>query len=154
MVFHRTILNELENWSKRANRKPLILRGARQTGKTTVVNLFARQFEHAISLNLELSEDRAFFTQYDRIQDTVRAILFSRNVPENSVRTLIFIDEIQNEPKAIAALRYFYEDFPHLYFIAAGSLLETLLATNNTFPVGRVEYLVMRPVSSMSFCWL
>ncbi|MEM1325078.1 MAG: AAA family ATPase [Bacteroidota bacterium] len=151
MAFYRTILKKLEDWSQRERRKPLILRGARQTGKTTVVNLFAHNFDHYIPLNLELAEDRAFFTQFDQLKDTVRAVLFSKEIPENSERILIFIDEIQSEPKAVAALRYFYEDFPHLFVVAAGSLLETLLASKNTFPVGRVEYLVMRPVSFSEF---
>ena len=151
MTFERDILFELRQWSEGQNRKPLVLRGARQVGKTTIVQIFGEEFEHFISLNLEKSADRAYFTRYERIEDSVAAILFSNNVPANSARILLFIDEIQTEPKAVAWLRYFYEQFPQLFVIAAGSLLETLLEAKNTFPVGRVEYLVMRPVSFSEF---
>ena len=151
MLFYRHILAQLREKTQNKHRKPLILRGARQVGKTTVVNLFAKEFDSYVYLNLELAADRLFFTKHDRIEDTVQAILFEHDIPLQSKRILIFIDEIQAEPKAVASLRYFYEKFPNLYVIAAGSLLETLLETKNAFPVGRVEYLVMRPVSFGEF---
>lgn len=151
MPFERDILLDLQAWSKRPNRKPLVLRGARQVGKTTAIRLFGRSFDHFIALNLEKSDDRAYFTRFDRIEDTVAALMYANNVAAGSGRILIFIDEIQSEPKAVAWLRYFYEQFPHLYVIAAGSLLETLLEARNAFPVGRVEYLALRPVSFSEF---
>lgn len=151
MLFERDILSKLRERRQKLNRKPLVLRGARQVGKTTVVNLFAKEFDWYVYLNLETVKDRAFFTKFDEIEDTVEAILFTHSIPKDSERILIFIDEIQAEPKAVASLRYFYEKFPKLYVIAAGSLLETLLEVKNTFPVGRVEYLVMRPVSFLEF---
>jgi uncharacterized protein len=151
MNFERNILRDLRLWSEGQNRKPLVLRGARQVGKTTIVQIFGKEFDHFISLNLEKSTDRAFFTRFERIEDAVQSILFSHNVPKNEKRILLFIDEIQTEPKAVAWLRYFYEQYPKLYVIAAGSLLETLLETKNSFPVGRVEYMVMRPVSFSEF---
>ena len=151
MIFHRTILRQLKDWTVQSDRKPLILRGARQVGKTTVVNLLAKDFDHYIYLNLELPKDRRFFTQYEELQDTVTALLFQHNIPNTANRILIFIDEIQTEPKAVAAMRYFYEQFPNLFVIAAGSLLETLLEVKNTFPVGRVAYLVLRPVSFLEY---
>lgn len=151
MLFYRKILQELSNWKKKKNRKPLILRGARQVGKTTAIGLFAKDFEHYIYLNLELVKDRQFFTKYDNVEDVVKAILFENDVPANAHSILFFIDEIQTEAKAVAMMRYFYEKFPNLYVIAAGSLLETLLEVKTTFPVGRVEYLVLRPVSFAEF---
>jgi len=151
MKFERSILNDLQSWSKRNNRKPLILRGARQVGKTTAVHLFAKEFDHFISLTLELPDDREFFTRFDKLEDSVSALFFRHNIPKSAERILLFIDEIQTKPKAVAQLRYFYEKFPELYVIAAGSLLETLLESKNTFPVGRVEYLAMRPVSFLEF---
>lgn len=151
MNFERDISTELTRWAEAPHRKPLVLRGARQVGKTTAVQTFGQKFDHFISLNLEKSADRAFFTRFDRIEDTVAAILFSHNITLDANRILIFIDEIQTEPKAVAWLRYFYEDFPQLYVIAAGSLLETLLEPQNAFPVGRVEYRVLRPVSFSEF---
>lgn len=151
MRFQRSILKDLRQWSKRSNRKPLILRGARQVGKTTAVELFAREFDHFISLNLELKEDREFFTRFDNLEMAISALFFRHNIPKSTERVLLFIDEIQAEPKAVAQLRYFYEKFPKLFVIAAGSLLETLLEPKNVFPVGRVEYLAMRPVSFSEF---
>jgi uncharacterized protein len=151
MRFQRDIHKALADWSTKSNRKPLVLRGARQVGKTTSVKMFGAQFNHFIALNLEKPDDRAFFTRFDRLSDAVQAILFSHKTPIGAERTLIFIDEIQTEPKAVEWLRYFYEDYPDLYVIAAGSLLENLLSSEITFPVGRVEYLVMRPVSFSEF---
>jgi len=151
MIFQRSILEELKVWKKKPKRKPLILRGARQVGKTTVVNQFANAFDHYIYLNVELTEDRRFFTEYTRLADTLTALYFENNIPKTASNVLIFIDEIQTEPNAVAALRYFYEQFPSVFVIAASSLLETLLEVKNTFPVGRVEYLVLRPVSFLEF---
>lgn len=151
MNFERNILQDLHEWSQRDNRKPLVLRGARQVGKTTVVKLFAGSFDHFISLNLEKPDDRAFFSDYERLEDAVAAIFFRHNISPEKKRVLLFIDEIQTEPRAVAQLRYFYEQYPELFVIAAGSLLETLLEPKNAFPVGRVEYLVMRPVSFSEF---
>lgn len=149
--FQRNILKNLQQWSERSNRKPLVLRGARQVGKTTAVKIFAEKFDHFVSLNLEKTDDREFFTRFDRLKDIVAAIFFRHNISSEEKRVLLFIDEIQAEPKAVAQLRYFYEDYPGLYVIAAGSLLETLLDFRNTFPVGRTEYLVMRPVAFSEF---
>jgi uncharacterized protein len=149
--FERNILLELRRWSERSNRKPLVLRGARQVGKTTAVQMFARDFDHFVALNLEKQDDRELFTRFERLEDTVAAIFFRHNISTSAKRILLFIDEIQTEPKAISQLRYFYEEFPELFVIAAGSLLETLPEPKNTFPVGRVEYLVMRPVSFSEF---
>jgi len=151
MNFDRSILHELRQWAARANRKPLILRGARQVGKTTVVQLFSQHFDHFISLNLEQAADREFFTRYEKLEDGIAAIFFRHNISKDAQRVLLFIDEIQAEARAVAQLRYFYEQFPHLYVIAAGSLLETLLEPKNAFPVGRVEYLAVRPVSFSEF---
>jgi hypothetical protein len=151
MEFERDILKSFRTWAKQAKRKPLVLRGARQVGKTTAVWAFGKEFDHFIGLNLEKSDHRAYFTRFDRIEDAVAAIFFDRDIAPGTGRILLFIDEIQSEPKAVFWLRYFYEQFPNLYVIAAGSLLETLLEAKNTFPVGRVEYLVLRPVSFSEF---
>ena len=146
-MFSRNILRELELWVKRDHRKPLVIRGARQVGKTTIVNQFSKNFKQYIYLNLELSEDKALFENYYDIEELTRAIFFLKNQPYDIQKTLIFIDEIQAAPTAINQLRYFYEKLPELYVIAAGSMLETLFNKDLIFPVGRVEYLVVRPVS-------
>ncbi|OAD23319.1 ATPase, partial [Candidatus Thiomargarita nelsonii] len=150
-MFKRTILKELRRWSQKKNRKPLILRGARQVGKTTAISIFADNFKQYIYLNLEHSEDFRLFEQDYNINELVEAIFFLSGKERQQSNTLLFIDEIQNSPKAVAMLRYFYEDVKDLYVIAAGSLLESLLNRHISFPVGRVEYLRMHPLSFEEF---
>jgi predicted AAA+ superfamily ATPase len=151
-MFKRTVIHELERWVKKKNRKPLVIRGARQVGKTTVVNQFAKQFEQFIYLNLELPADRQPFEKFKDLETLVQAIFFLRN-KEYSKRekTLLFIDEIQEVPGAFNSLRFFYEQMPELAIISAGSLLETIFNQKLSFPVGRVEFIVVRPVSFMEF---
>lgn len=150
-MFPRDILTELKKWALKPNRKPLVLRGARQVGKTTVVDLFAKDFDQYIKLNLERSEDRIIFERDYPFSDLVTTLFLNARKQLNGRKTLIFIDEIQNSPKAVSLLRYFYEDTPDLYVIAAGSLLERLKDKSISFPVGRVEYMVMRPCSFREF---
>jgi len=151
-MFKRRIIAELKKWKMSANRKPLILRGARQTGKTTVVKQFATEYSQYIYLNLERPSDKEIFVRYHSINEIVQAIFFQYNKKiEQIADTLLFIDEIQQSAEAVALLRYFYEDYPDLHVIAAGSLLETLLGKSINFPVGRVEYRTLRPVSFAEF---
>lgn len=149
-MFRRSVVADLEKWRAKRNRKPLVLRGARQVGKTTAVDLFGAQFEQYISLNLELDEDRLIFEATSSISEIIDAIFFLKS-KSKAKETLLFIDEVQNSPKAVALLRYFYEEAPHIYVIAAGSLLETVLDLSVSFPVGRVEFLVMHPVSFQEY---
>ncbi len=151
-MFKRSILKELEAWAKKKNRKPLVIRGARQVGKTTVVNQFAQNFDQYIYLNLELLGDRKPFDNFKDLETLVQALFFLKN-KEYSKRkkTLLFIDEIQEVPEAFNILRFFYEQMPEIPVIAAGSLLETIFNAKLSFPVGRVEFLVVRPVSFIEF---
>jgi len=147
-MYKRTIYQELEKWSAKADRKPLILRGARQVGKTTIVADFAKNYGTFLSLNLELKADRDLFEQDYSIGDLISAIHFRLNKPiQNAGTILLFIDEIQSCPKAASMLRYFFEERNDIHVIAAGSLLETLIDKHISFPVGRVEYLFMHPMS-------
>jgi len=151
-MFRRTIVQELEKWSKKKNRKPLIMRGARQVGKTTVVNQFAEQFDQYIYLNLELPADRKPFNDFKDLETFVQALFFLKDLDYSKRETtLLFIDEIQEVPEAFHLLRFFYEQMPGIPVIAAGSLLETIFNNNLSFPVGRVEFLVVRPVSFIEF---
>ena len=151
-MFERRIITELRQWKKSENRKPLILRGARQTGKTTIVEQFAIEYSQYIPLNLERAVDKEIFVRYNSVDEILQAIFFQYNKRiEQIADTLLFIDEIQQSPEAVALLRYFYEDYPELHVIAAGSLLETLLGKSINFPVGRVEYRAVRPVSFAEF---
>jgi len=147
-MINRKINEDLTEWTKKDNRKPLVLRGARQVGKTTAINIFSRQFKQYIYLNLELREDREIFEQDLSFHKLFEAIFFIKGADNNENSTLIFIDEIQNSPQAIASLRYFYESGRDLFVIGAGSLLEVYLHKENiSFPVGRVEFLYMHPLS-------
>ncbi len=150
-MFNRDILKKLSSWREKSDRKPLILRGARQVGKTTAINLFSEQFEQYLYLNLEIKAERNIFEHDHCIEDLLQAIFFHKNQVRSNGSILIFIDEIQNSPSAVSYLRYFYEEFPDLYVIAVGSLLETLIDAHISFPVGRVEYLVMKPLSFKEF---
>ena len=150
-MFKRQLDSALEQWSKSKNRKPLVLRGARQVGKTTLVKVFAKSFDKFIHLNLEFSEHRKLFESNYSFKELINAIFYLSNNVRDQKSTLIFIDEIQNSPEAVASLRYFYEETPELYVIAAGSLLESLIDRKISFPVGRVEYLTVRPCSFLEY---
>lgn len=151
-MFKRRLLLELEKWRQNIPRKPLVIRGARQVGKTTLVNQFAAQYEQYIYLNLELSEDKEPFENFTSIENLINTLFFLKNKTlAKKSTTLIFIDEIQEVPKALNILRYFYELAPEISVIAAGSMLETLFDKNISFPIGRVEYKVIRPVSFPEF---
>ena len=150
-MVERIIIGELRAWKTKISRKPLILRGARQVGKTTAVNLFARDFKQYIYLNLETARDRNLFIQYPSIDTLIQAIFFEKEKLLEEKGTLIFIDEIQEVPEALSMLRYFYEQYPQYCVVAAGSLLESLFDTKISFPVGRVEFKVVRPFSFQEF---
>lgn len=150
-MLYRKINIELNKWLENENRKPLILRGARQVGKTTVVRKFAEKFEEYIELNLDKPEEKDIFDKKLPIDELINAIYFYKGKRQNNKKTLIFIDEIQNSPEAVRQLRYFYEEKPDLYVVAAGSLLETLIDKTFSFPVGRVEYLFMHPFNFEEF---
>ncbi len=146
-MFYRNDIDKLRAWAAEKNRKPLVLRGARQTGKTTLVNIFAKDFDQYIYLNLEKEEEKKLFDGSFNIPKLLDAIFYIKNAEKGKGKTLLFIDEIQNSPNAVATLRYLYEEAPQLYVIAAGSLLETLIDNRISFPVGRVDYLPVRPCS-------
>lgn len=145
-MFWRYLLQDIQNWKADSSRKPLILRGARQTGKTTLVKMLAEGFDSFLPLNLELSTDRRNWEGNPSIEELLRNIEITKNIKIVPGKTLLFLDEIQNEPKAIQSLRYFYEQKPDLHVIASGSLLEVALKQKGfSFPVGRVSFLYLHP---------
>jgi predicted AAA+ superfamily ATPase len=151
-MFKRDILGELKAWRVKENRKPLIIRGARQVGKTTVVRQFSAEFNAFIYLNLELPEDRKPFEEFSNFDTLLQTLFFLKNKSlADRANTLIFVDEIQEVPEALQQLRYFYEDAPDIPVIAARSMLESLFDPQISFPVGRVEYLVIQPASFREF---
>ncbi|MEK6481731.1 AAA family ATPase [Catalinimonas sp. 4WD22] len=102
-------------------------------------------------MNLKKPEDRNFFEAYEDVYTIMDALFLSRNLKSELKNTLLFIDEIQESPKAIQLLRYFYEEMPELPVIAAGSLLEFAMRKVKSFPVGRVEYLFLYPLNFSEF---
>ena len=150
-MFQRDIILDLQQWSNRKNRKPLVLRGARQVGKTSVVQAFGSEFENYIYVNLEDTLSKKVFEEALNVKLLLDALFSLQAKPRKAGRTLLFIDEIQNSPRAVQLLRYFYEQLPEIYVIAAGSLLETLIDRHISFPVGRVEYMAVRPCSFREF---
>ncbi|MGV3632009.1 MAG: ATP-binding protein [Bacteroidota bacterium] len=151
-MFYRKILGKLTDWKNSTTRKPLIIRGARQVGKTTLVHEFSKSYDQYLYVNLEKNEYRELFEQYTDIKLIAEQLFFLQDKQWTLLKnTLLFIDEIQEVPTAVNFLRYFKEELPELHVIAAGSMLETLLGKNVSFPVGRVDYLVLRPVSFEEF---
>jgi hypothetical protein len=148
MIFTRKIESELLRWKNAANRKPIILRGARQVGKTFVVNRFAEKFDHFININLERPKERDLFSGFNDGRELVERILLHKGQKFDTGDTLLFIDEIQHSAEAIKSLRYLYEDVKDLHVIAAGSLLDVFSQREGfSFPVGRVKNLFLYPVS-------
>ncbi|MCF6357343.1 MAG: AAA family ATPase, partial [Draconibacterium sp.] len=148
MSLNRHITRSLHVWKESVFRKPLVLRGARQVGKTTLIQQFASKYKFSILLNLEKKADRFYFEEYDDVKTIVEMLFIAKNIAFKSLgETLLFIDEIQESPKAIGLLRYFYEELPDLHIISAGSLLEFAMKKVKSFPVGRVEFLYLYPLN-------
>ena len=153
MVFYRKITETLNEWRNDPYRKPLVLRGARQTGKTTVVREFGKTYDTFLYVNLDQADDRKFFEQELPVRQLIDRICLEKHVVRNG-ETLLFIDEIQNSPEAVRQMRYFYEDMPELFVISAGSLLEIMMDMHRiSFPVGRVEYRYLFPMTFEEFLY-
>ncbi len=145
-MFERELLSKLRSWRDKSHRKPLVLRGARQVGKTTLVDEFAKEFDIYIRLDLETADDAALFRRYTDVMELWQYLCLKNHVRQDAGKSiLLFIDEIQEEPKAVEMLRYFHEKLSKVYVIAAGSRLQSLVRKHVSFPVGRVEYLTVRP---------
>lgn len=150
-MYARELINQLREWRDKPRRKPLVLRGARQVGKTTLIEEFGKEFDSFVALNLEKT-DAEIFRRFKKVEDVWQYVCLKHHiVQDKSSKTLLFIDEIQEEPSAVAMLRYFYEDLPWVYVIAAGSRLQSLTKKHISFPVGRVDYLTLRPFSFVEY---
>lgn len=149
----RSIDHELRQWSVSRSRKPLILRGARQTGKTSSVrHLGDTGFDLFLEINLERREDLRMAQACGSAEELLDVLAARHLVDRFPERTLIFLDEIQEYPEAIRWLRFFKEDHPELAVIAAGSFLEFRLQDKGfSFPVGRVVFRTLRPLSFFEF---
>lgn len=148
----RAILSTLKEWKLNINHKVLLLRGARQVGKTYIVRELAKDFKHFVEINFEKNPDiRQFF---DQNLDSVRIctnLSAYFGIPVIEGKTLLFFDEIQSCPRAIQSLRFFYETKPGLHVIAAGSLLEFALEDLTSWGVGRIRSIYMYPMSFDEF---
>lgn len=150
-MFARLIEKKLRHWASDPYRKPLVLRGARQVGKTSIVHKFSANFENYLPVNLEKAEAKRLFESTDNVKQLLPTLFLYCNVQKREGKTLLFIDEIQNSPHTVSLLRYFYEELPNIHVIAAGSLLETMLDKHISMPVGRVQYMAIHPCSFVEF---
>jgi len=150
-MIRRKALKYLRNWRKEQPSKPLMLRGARQVGKSTLAKQLSKDYKQYISLNLEKTKDAKFFQGEDDVKTIFERIVLERNKAYVPGNTLLFIDEIQELPEVIALLRYFFEELPELDVIAAGSLLEFAVSEVPSFPVGRIEQYPIYPVDFEEF---
>lgn len=151
-MFERNIAHTLSRWKASPDRKPLIIRGARQTGKTVAIDRFGQSFSTYLSLNLEKESEKNLFEQGGDLEQIIQAIELAKKKPLKGDDTLLFIDEIQNSPNALKMLRYFFEDYPHLHIVAAGSLLEAVMLRDGfSFPVGRVQFAYLYPATFDEF---
>ena len=152
MYFKRLIDDYLSEWATRESRKPILLRGARQVGKSTVVRHLGERFTTFVEINFERQpEYKTLFgvnLDVSRIVSQISA-MYGKPIVEGS--TLLFLDEIQACPEAIMSLRFFKEEMPDLHVVAAGSLLEFALEELPTFGVGRIHSMFMYPMTFDEF---
>lgn len=152
MYVKRPIDAELAAWAEESDRRPLVLRGARQVGKTEAVRRLGERFHLFLELNLERRGDLRLVDESETPGDLLLALRVRSERPELPEGTLLFLDEIQESAKAVEWLRFFREDHPELAVVAAGSLMEVRLAERGfSFPVGRVTFRWLNPFSFFDF---
>lgn len=152
--YKRKIDSELESWATSKKRKPLLLRGVRQVGKTSAVKHLGEKFKHFVLVDFNERQDVHYlFDGSYSPQEICRILSVLLGTPIEAGETLLFFDEIQSCPAAINRLRYFYEKFPELHLIAAGSLLEFALETLPSYGVGRIRSIFMYPFSFEEYLW-
>lgn len=152
MYLPRNIDKELAIWRQQNEGKPLLIRGARQVGKSTAIKELSKQFDHYLEVNFE--EQRQVHKLFDgdlNPKELCENLSILYNVPIIPGKTLLFFDEVQACIPAISSLRFFYEKYPELHVIAAGSLLEFALAEIPSFGVGRIRSLFVYPLSFDEF---
>ena len=138
---------QVKNWKDSSRRKPLVIRGARQVGKTWFVeNVLAKNFDSFVKVDLEKRRDLHTYFSGNLEPKLILSNLELATHRITPGKTLLFLDEIQACPRAIMALRYFYEEMPNLHVVAAGSLLEFAFG-EISIPVGRIQYLHMHPMT-------
>ena len=149
----RKILQSLQNWKQNPNRKPLIIQGARQVGKTWAMKHFGEQsFEQVAYINFDNNSrmKTLFSGDYD-INRLILGLKIESGVDIKAHNTLIIFDEVQEVPQALSSLKYFYENAPEFYIVSAGSLLGVSLHHQVSFPVGKVDFLPLYPMDFHEF---
>ena len=149
----REKLSELISWKNKSSRKPLIIRGARQVGKTWLMKEFGNtQYSQTVYINFEKTKQlKSLFEEDFDIRRIILALQIESGKTIHADNTLLIFDEIQSVPEAITALKYFCEDAPQYHIIAAGSLLGVSLHSGISFPVGKVEFLDLHPLNFLEF---
>jgi predicted AAA+ superfamily ATPase len=153
MIVNRLYFEKLKEWKKSKKRKPLVIQGARQVGKTWLMKEFGRrEFETVVYLNFESSSRlRELFVADFDIERIITSIEIEANQKIIPSKTLLLFDEVQEAEKGLTALKYFYEQAPEYYIIAAGSLLGVSMQKQNSFPVGKVDFIKLHPLSFKEF---
>ena len=149
----RKLLKQLERWKNKKNRKPLIIQGARQVGKTWIMKEFGlRFFKDTVYINFDNNEimKKVFELDFD-IKRIITEISIEYGKKVTAKDTLIIFDEIQEAPKALSSLKYFYENAPEYTIVAAGSLLGVALHSGTSFPVGKVDFMHLYPLDFSEF---
>lgn len=149
----RSIYSQLLNWKKKPSRKPLMIYGARQVGKTFVLKEFGKnEFKNMVYVNCFNNETvRLLFKRIPDMSSVIKGLSALAGVEITAEDTLIFFDEAQEIPEVVSSLKYFYEDCPQYFVAVAGSLLGVLNLTDNSFPVGKVDILHMYPMTFYEF---
>ncbi len=148
----RLLINDLVKWKNNPNRKPLILNGARQVGKTWLLQNFGKEeYKSVAYINCERSENLEFVFEDFNVRRIIMAISAVSDVDILPNETLIIVDEIQDYPRALTALKYFCEDAPEYHVAVAGSLLGIMLHSGVSFPVGKVNMLNLYPMNFEEF---
>lgn len=147
-MLYRNLEVELDKWKHSLSRKPLILRGARQVGKTSLIRKWGQaNYEEFIEINLENKNNLAIFDKAFTVDDFIKKANLITNKKILSEKSLLFIDEIQESKNVMELLRFFAEERPDLHLIVAGSLLEAKMSGKWNVPVGRVEYMYLYPMT-------
>ena len=149
---YRIAINELNKWKSKPNRKPLIIRGARQVGKTWLMKEFGKSYPHTVYISFDNNQQmKDLFTADFNIERIVTGIELYAGKKINPKDTLLIFDEIQEVPSALASLKYFNENAPEYQIICAGSLLGVALHQGTSFPVGKVEFMDLYPLNFTEF---
>ena len=149
----RMAMEKLISWKNKSGRKPLIIEGARQVGKTWLMKEFGKNcYEDTVYINFDSnSQMKSLFNQDSDVKRLITGIELYSGKKISPESTLIIFDEVQEVPKALSALKYFYEDAPQYNIVCAGSLLGTALHNGTSFPVGKVDFLKLYPLSFYEF---